>query len=297
MKTDPYGVGAGILTTIMWGLAGIFVRLLPPFSPFIVTAGRLLFALAIALPLVWMFRRDRVSFKGCLYNKHAWRLSLLLAGYYFLATTAFQLSSVAEVALLLSTSPLFVLMYRRLSGESIRFAEHAGAIMAVGGIGLVMLPSLDAGHGISPARLAGDGLSLLAAAFVGRYATLYRGLNADHAAPDPTGVGVMTFAVGGIAVAIGAFITGAHMETPLWDARVLLLFAGFGILSTALPTVSYAIASRRLPPLTTTTIALLMPLFATLFAFLILKEAPSPLLLPGSLLVLGGLVIILRSGR
>lgn len=105
-------VAAG-LTAMMWGLTGIFVRLLPPVSPLAVTTGRLLVALIVALPILAVSDINRLNLKVALKNPVAYALASLLGAYYFLATAAFQLAPVAEVALLLSTTPLFVLTLRR----------------------------------------------------------------------------------------------------------------------------------------------------------------------------------------
>ena len=96
----------------MWGLTGIFVRLLPGMSPLAVTTGRLSGALVVALPFFAISDARRSSLRLAVKKPVAYALASLLVGYYLLATAAFQLSPVAEVALLLSTPPLFVLASR-----------------------------------------------------------------------------------------------------------------------------------------------------------------------------------------
>ena len=64
------------------------------------------------------------------------------------------------------------------------------------------------------------------------------------------------------------------------------------VLCTAIP--SFAFASERLPSVVTATISLLIPLFAAAFAFVILGERISSTVIPGSVLVLAGIVLILR---
>jgi EamA domain-containing membrane protein RarD len=56
VTTERNAVAAAGLTAVMWGLAGIFVWLLPPVSPLAVTTGRLLVALIVALPIPAVFR-------------------------------------------------------------------------------------------------------------------------------------------------------------------------------------------------------------------------------------------------
>lgn len=83
--------------------------------------------------------------------------------------------------------------------------------------------------------------------------------------------------------------------TPL-NGRILLVFAALGAVSTTVPTIGYAAASRRLAPVLTTTYRLLTPICAALLAALVLDEMPSKWLLPGGTLVLAGIALVLRGG-
>ena len=98
---------AASLTAVMWGLTGIFVRLLPGVPPLAVTTGRLSGSLVVALPIFAISDARRSSLKLAVKKPSTYTLASLLAGYYLIATAAFQLAPVAEVALLLSTPALF----------------------------------------------------------------------------------------------------------------------------------------------------------------------------------------------
>ena len=144
-------------------------------------------------------------------------------------------------------------------------------------------------------RLLGDGLALLVALLMAYYAFRFRLLNQRDQAPDEKIVTLLTLALGSIVLwAVTAVVPNA-IKTEVLDKQVLVAFAGLGIICTAIPTLGYAIASRRLAPILTTTVLMIEPIFAVVFAYLILKEVPSPLLVPGGLLVLGGLVFISKS--
>jgi hypothetical protein len=56
VTSDRHALAAAGLTAALWGLTGIFVRLLPPLAPEVITAGRLVAAL---LPggLAWLLRK------------------------------------------------------------------------------------------------------------------------------------------------------------------------------------------------------------------------------------------------
>jgi drug/metabolite transporter, DME family len=90
----------------VWGVKGILVRLLPPVSPLAITGGRLVGALIVALPIFATCKTKRSGLKKALKNPVGYVHVSFLTDYYLLATAAFQLAPVAEVALLLSTQPL-----------------------------------------------------------------------------------------------------------------------------------------------------------------------------------------------
>jgi drug/metabolite transporter (DMT)-like permease len=76
------------LTAVMWGLTGIFVRLLPPVSPLALTAGRLGGALFVALPIFAASNAKRAGLLETLKNSFGYVFASLLTGYYLLATAA-----------------------------------------------------------------------------------------------------------------------------------------------------------------------------------------------------------------
>lgn len=104
-------------------------------SPACITASRLLGALVVALPIFAISKAKRSHLTGALNNPLGYALASLLTGYHLLATAAFQLVPVAEVALLLS-----VLALRRIRGDVPATLELLGAGLAVVGIALVLGP-------------------------------------------------------------------------------------------------------------------------------------------------------------
>jgi len=284
------------LTSMMWGLTGVFVRMLPHLSPLTVTAGRLLVALVVVLPVLGFFRSSRQSFKSELGRPVAHVLAWLLAGYYLLATAAFQMAPVAEVALLLSTPPLFVLAFRRVQGDTPSSIEIGGALLAVSGITLILVPKMSFAGDMPIHHLTGNILAMCAAGLTAFYAYMYRILAERGAAPETMGVALLTFVSGSV---IMALMVGFVPIPSVWgklNGHALLVFLGLGVLSTAIPTIGFAVASKRLPAVVTAMISLFIPLFAGLFAFLILGEKLSPMFIPGGILVLGGIAMILRQG-
>jgi drug/metabolite transporter (DMT)-like permease len=283
------------LTAVMWGVTGIFVRLLPPVSPVGITAGRLVGALIVALPIFAFSNAKRSRLKEALKSPVGYVLASLLTGYYLLATAAFQLAPVAEVALLLSTPPLFVLALRRIRGDVPAALELLGAGLAVAGIALILGPRLTLAKHFGNRRLVGDVLAICAAVLTALYIYLYRQVARNRKALEPTSVTFMTFALGSVGlIAVGCVVPKTISLEVFRDSN-LLIFLGLAILCTAIP--SFAFASERLPSVVTATISLLIPVFAGAFAFVMLGEKVPSTAIPGSVLVVSGIVIILRQNN
>lgn len=286
-----------VLTSLTWGLTGIFVRLLPPIPPLTITAGRLVIALTISMPVFLMARTTRKSIKKTFQYRTSYILALLLSGYYLLATAAFQMAPVAEVALLLSTPPLFVLIIRKIRGELSSPAEIGGALLALTGMFVVLAPRISFGKIQSNQHLSGDIIAICAAVLTAIYAYMYRFLSEKGRAPESIGVTLLTYAIGGVVLSLGIMLRAIPSGIANLNNNALLIFLGLGVLSTAVPSLGFAIASKRLPAIVTAMISLFIPLFSGIFAFLILGEHLSVIFLAGCTLVLSGVTIIIRSNR
>jgi drug/metabolite transporter (DMT)-like permease len=86
------------------------------------------------------------------------------------------------------------------------------------------------------------------------------------------------------------------LETGI-DRPEICVLLGLGILSTALPFFCYTVAAQRLPIVLATSILLLEPMFAVLFASIALRESPSLWFGIGSILVFWGLRSIAKAAN
>ena len=136
-KNNKIGFLAALFSALAWSTTGIFVRFLNDFSAIEIVAGRCLIGLFFML-LFLVISRGGLS-KKIWISKHSWLLGLLMAGYFLLVVTAYQIAPVAEVAILTNTTPLFALFYRRLKGLSITSNEVWGICLGVIGVVLVVI--------------------------------------------------------------------------------------------------------------------------------------------------------------
>lgn len=292
---DRKAVALAVGTAVTWGLAGTLIRLLAAFPALFVTGLRLAIAAAVALPIAWIWRR-RLRLAD-LRRASTYLLALILVAYYLTAVIAFQLAPVAEVALLIASSPLLVLTANLLRGIPINRGEKIGAAVAAVGVALVLGPKLSPGN-FQMRYLVGELLAVLSAGCSASFATLFARRRPEGTrAPDAVIVSLTTFVFGAALLTSSAFVVSSINFSLLAHPSTLAIAVFFGVVSTAFPSLAYAIASQRLPPVLTTTIQLLIPVVSTIAAAIVLRELPSIWAFPGGALVLGGIAVLVRSAR
>jgi drug/metabolite transporter, DME family len=287
-RLDHRGLIAAFAAAAAWAFSGIFVRVLSSLSVWEITGWRLVIAFVGMLPVL-LVAGVRSQLARALAAGLSWVLAGLMFAYYLTGVAAFSKAPVADVVLLINTTPLFVIAVNAVRGTAASRGELTGALTAFAGVVIIVLPNLEF-HGTTAAQtLVGDAFAVLAALLRASYAMLYRAAEQRHQAPDVSAVSLMTFASGIVVVAIGA--SGFPSAGADWVNLLLL-----GLACTALPTWANAYAARRLPPIVTTTVGLLTPVVAACLAAAILGELPTVWVIVGGILVLIGLAILTRDG-
>jgi drug/metabolite transporter (DMT)-like permease len=283
-ELDSLALAAGIVAPLSWGMTGIFVRLLHGVPTLGIVAARLVVAVVVLSPWI-LRRRDRWAHA----IRNPWALAM--GAYYVLATEAFVRAPVVDVTLLVGTAPIVAVGLERLRGHRAQRQQLMGALIAV--VGLVWFLRPDAG--ISAERGLGYLFALGAAAASAAYAV---GLRAQAEAGRPLDALSLTVAAcvlgatASLALLAGDGALGALVRPSAVQMLHLVLL---GVLSTAIPTLAFGIASSKLPSVLTTSLGLMTPLFAALFAGLLLGEWPTATAVPGALIALTGVVLVLRA--
>lgn len=299
IMTERSALAIAAITALAWGLTGIFVRLLPGISPLAITAVRMLIALVSLLPILGYSGasgRISVGLTAALRRPAAYLLALLMVGYYLLATTAFQRTPVAEVALLISTQPLFVLAIRAFRRDNPALREIGGALLAIVGMLVILAPRLT-DELAAAQHFSGSMMALGAAALSALYAYIYRFLSERQRAPESSSVSLLTFALGSAILLVALLLAKLPPDLSIPSPVDLALLLGLGIVSTAIPTIGFSMASRALPAIVTATISLLVPLFSGLFGYIVLAEGLSPTFIAGCIPVFVGVAMIIRRRR
>ncbi|WP_404783485.1 DMT family transporter [Altericista sp. CCNU0014] len=291
---DSTGLMAALCATAAWGMAGIFVRWLPGWSPFAILAGRFLVATVAMLPILLLKPKIRRDLTRSLHTPPIWWLSLLAIGSYILGTMAFQMAPLGEVTLLFATSPLFIIAYKYFVRLKIERSEGFGLLLAMAGVSLLVLPQLSSDRAAAWQTMAGYLLALGAAGLLALYTVWFDRFTHQQIAPSSINVVFMTCLLGSL-FSLSCTILFSKSSIGLGiDRQVILVLSGLGILSTALPFFCYSVAAQRLPIVLTAAILLLEPVFAVLFASVALQEIPSLWFGVGSILVFWGLLSIAK---
>ena len=287
---DRFGIALVALAAATWSLAGVWIELLPGVPVSTIVMGRLAISLLLVGPVaLWKWKAlGRIT-------PAVWGLALLMVAYYSVAVAGFRMTTVAEETLFLNVSPLFAVAWALVRGQRVLPGEKWGTGLALVGVAVILLPGLAGGGAEGLTRVLGNAVTLAAAGGMAAYSIAFGHLRAAGRSPDPLLVTTLTFGVGALAMAALLLVRGsaalAGLDGPAtWGALV-----GLGVLTTAIPTVAYSVASSRLAPILTTTVRLLTPAFGALAAWLILDEVPSIWLIPGGALVLGGLLLSVRA--
>lgn len=219
-------------------------------------------------------------------------LAAIMISYILTVVISYQLAPVADVVLINGASPVFVLFYKKIKGLTINKYEVWGAIIALVGLFIVVLPGLFETTASMPYKPIGLAVGLLSSLLISAYAILYYELAWKGVSPDVFVLNVKIFVVGILLFfSLYLLISGPTPIQNLSAGSFALLFF-LGVCSTALPTICYSIASSKLPPLITTSFRLLTPILASVFAFLLFREIPTWTVFPGGILIILGLVLM-----
>jgi DME family drug/metabolite transporter len=275
-----------------WGMTGVLVRLVPSLPATFITSARQIVALVCMLPALSRRPREIVP---ALRHGITWRLAIALNAFFLFAVLGFQRATVSEVTLFIATAPVWILIANSITGARIRRREWIGAAVALTGVAVMTVPRISFAGAASQRHVFGEFLALIAAMGSAGYAAQFR---TAHLREDvnlsPTVVTAFSFALGGFVLLVAtALIQGLPLADAFHPHNALILIA-IGVCSTAVPSFTFAKASQTLPAIVTTTTQLMIPVLATLFAAIVLREWPPLLVIPGGALVITGTWYMLR---
>ncbi|BDD07264.1 DMT family transporter [Aureibacter tunicatorum] len=285
-------VSIAICTVMAWGASGIFIRLLPHTDYLSIASIRMAIGAIVIIPMILFSNNSSELFRQ-FSKSHTLILGAIFYTCYLLATYAYTRSPIGETALLMTVTPIFIFIYKLIKREKIKRTELLGFVMAFIGVFIVLSPEIFGLPQKEVDHISGNLAALGVASLLAVYSTTYSRLKKASKAPD---ILVTT----GVASIIGAFLCFSllsinlqNIQEPNFDE--IVYYVGLGLIATMLPTLGFSFSSMHLPTLLVTSILLLEPVFATIYAFVFLNETPSITLLPGGVLVLTGIYIISKN--
>ncbi|MDQ1340825.1 MAG: drug/metabolite transporter, family [Campylobacterota bacterium] len=291
VNTNNYSYQIAIIALFIaafgWAAAGVFIKLLPMLQAYEVVVLRFLFAFIFLSIFLGLKSNFKAIIRDLKYSS-TWLYGFIMLSCYYMGTVSFQLASVAETTLLMSMAPLFVILYKLLAKQNISLKEKRGFLIAIVGI-IILFGANFSNSDYTISRIFGNCLALGVAFLFAVYAILHS-QKKEH---SPSSISV-TYAMLLVALIPSFYFLGYSAsinQNMLFDN--LLILIGLGIFSTAIPTIAITMASKNLPPVTTSSVLLLETIFGAFLAYLFLNEIFSWYFLISVCVILVGLLLMI----
>ena len=230
--------------------------------------------------LLWLLMQSRTSAKG---THGSWRSAAALFIYVAAFSFAYLTLSAGTGALILfGAVQVTMILTGFVRGERMNSIQSTGFVAALAGLVILVLP------GVQTPTLLGSALMLLSGIAWGMYSLFGRGV------PDAA------FATAGNFMrAVPMTITLSLLTLP-WlrlDASGVLYAVMSGALASGLGYVIWYRVLREMSAITASTVQLSAPVIAAVGGILLLHEVLTPNLLIASVLILGGIGLVLRKKK
>ena len=276
-----------ILAGVLWGTSGIFVNIISlyGFDALMITALRGLIASLVMG--IYIFTANKKLFKA---NKKE-LLYFISNGIAMAGTSAFyfasiRAASVSTAVILMYTAPVFVMIYSvSFLGEKLNLKKGISVVLML--IGCALVSGIVGGMkfstwGITAGLLAGISYSTYN---ILTKIEMKKGYNAVSAT-------LYSF----ISMTVVSFIISKHLQiftlTSEHPLVLIPLIIALGIVTCVLPYLFYTLALKELPVGTASSLAIVEPLAATFFGFVVLGESLSAYSIIGGILILSSVYIL-----
>lgn len=277
-----------LFTVVVWGTTFVSTKILihTGLSPVEIFLYR--FALAYLCLLT-------VARKKWLADTATDEVLLALAGicggslYFIGENSALEITQASNVSLLVSTSPLFTILFARLVyREQLPRKIWYGSLVALVGVALVV----SGGEGFRSTQLSGDLLALLSAVVWACYCLLLKRLNKRYSTLFITRK-VFFYGVASLLLYCCFFPLTTAVEL-LREPAVCLNLLFLGILASMACYLMWNAAVRVLGPTRTANYVYIIPLVTLLFSALFLGEELTGRSLLGTVCIIGGVYLAER---
>lgn len=211
----------------------------------------------------------------------------LLAAHFAAWLPSVTLTTVAASTALVCTTPIWTTLAARVAGYRVPSRVWTG--LALGLAGVVLVTGVDVT--VSTRALTGDLLALLGGILAAGYVLIGAAVREDVSTTAYSGVSYTTAAV---ILAGAAFVTGIPLGG--YAVRDWLLILAITLCAQMLGhTIFNRVVSTVGPTVVGLAILLEVP-GAALLAFVLIGQVPALLVVPGLVLIVGGIAVVIRSG-
>lgn len=287
-----------LLVVVVWGFDYPVLKWpLAVMHPHVVNASRFIISASVlgAVYGVWCWRQGDTLLGPISFR---WRTGAVLGLLGFGAFPAalmvgLQSTTAGSAALMMATSPLWTaILAGAIGSEQLRVGEWVGLLVALTGAGIVIAAGAS-DRVVGGGTLFGNGVMLVAAILWGSYTALTKRLVNRVSPLAVTVVGV--WAALPVHLAIGSL----YAPSVAWDtvdrgAWGGLLFSGG--LAVGIMFLFWNLAVRRVGASHAAAYYYLVPFVALLAGAILLKEPISLLQITGGGLIIGGLLLLRRTG-
>ena len=276
---------AGVLTA-SW--SAVLTRLASEATPLAISFWRCTAASVLLLPFALRTRsRERGRPGGGAERRAALVAGVFLAVHFAAWITSLELTTIASAVLLVSTSPVFVAVAAwALLDERLARPGWAGIALAVGGAALVT------GGDLGGASLRGDALALAGGAAAGGYVLCG---SIARRRMGALGYAAVVYGLAGALLLAACVLSGSVLWG--WGAPTWWALAGIvlGPQLTGHTAINFVLGEIEA---TTVAVAIMAePVIATGLAYLVFREVPSLLVVPGGAAILLGIYLTSTARR
>ncbi len=262
------------ISAVLMGSLAIFVRNVDA-NPIVVTFFRMTFGLLYLLPLIRFVRLN--LFKNPKMIALSF-VSLMTISFYI---SSIQLVEMAIAALLLYMAPVYVMLFVILKGERVSSGSIISLILALIGLFLLLSPYGELNVGIIFGMLSGLCYAL--------YFIIAKDVRSFASSIETTFITLTFSSLILIPLAVTSNVLDVFKSKAIW-------ILGLGLIPTAIPFIlmNYGIkfCKREVAPI----IALIEPVSAGIFGYLVFSEVLTIKQVVGAILTLSSVLIVVRSG-
>jgi len=274
-----------VMLSALWGSAFVFIKIA---APAIGAVGLVFARLVLASLLLGALFIRKEHFKMIKENI----FPIILIGamnvaipFYCFSYAALEINA-STMSVINGSTPLFAFLFSILwLNFQFKWFQFLGILIGMSGLVVFV------GYESLEFKLFPMFMAMIGAAMYGLSMNYIYKLNVVD-----TGVmAAVTMVAATIMIAPFLLLDPIIMEN--WNLKIAASVIFLGVFCTGLAYLPYFILIKRVGPISTSLVALLVPIFGMLWAYLLLQETITLVMLTGCILIIGGVVLTSRLGK